>query len=124
MACTASSRCSRRSCGCRERLLDCMHPWACMAPTLLPAQAEADAASHFPHPPQPLHATLCTLHNPPHCARPPRPRHPPPPTPPCSLKLMKPTAILINVSRGGLIDTNALIPALEEGRLAGVAMDV
>lgn len=37
---------------------------------------------------------------------------------------MKPTAILINVSRGGLIDTNDLIVALEGNQLHGVAMDV
>lgn len=37
---------------------------------------------------------------------------------------MKPSAILVNVSRGGLIDTNALIQALERAQLAGVAMDV
>ncbi|KAI3429413.1 hypothetical protein D9Q98_005508 [Chlorella vulgaris] len=38
--------------------------------------------------------------------------------------LMKPSCILINISRGGLIDTNALIAALEANKLAGVAMDV
>jgi D-lactate dehydrogenase len=37
---------------------------------------------------------------------------------------MKPTAVLINVSRGGLIDTNHLIDALEQGKLGAVAMDV
>lgn len=40
------------------------------------------------------------------------------------LDLMKPSAILINVSRGGLIDTNDLIAALEGNQLHGVAMDV
>jgi phosphoglycerate dehydrogenase-like enzyme len=37
---------------------------------------------------------------------------------------MKPTACLIDVSRGGVVDHNALIEALSEKRLGGAALDV
>ena len=41
-----------------------------------------------------------------------------------TIKLMKPGTILINVSRGALIDTKALIEALKCGHLGGVGLDV
>lgn len=40
------------------------------------------------------------------------------------LKLMKPTAMIINCARGGIVDEAALYEALEQGLLAGAAVDV
>lgn len=40
------------------------------------------------------------------------------------LKRMKPTAILINASRGGVVDDSALIEALRTGTIAGAGLDV
>ncbi len=41
-----------------------------------------------------------------------------------ALRSMRPTAILVNTARGGVIDQPALVRALEEGWIAGAGLDV
>jgi D-3-phosphoglycerate dehydrogenase / 2-oxoglutarate reductase len=41
-----------------------------------------------------------------------------------TLSVLKPTSVLINTARGGLVDTIALADALNKGRLGGAGLDV
>ena len=40
------------------------------------------------------------------------------------IALMKPTALLVNTSRAGLLDVDAAVHAVTEGRLGGLGLDV
>lgn len=41
-----------------------------------------------------------------------------------AMRLMKPTAYLVNTSRGGVVDQAALVRALQENRIGGASLDV
>jgi D-lactate dehydrogenase len=41
-----------------------------------------------------------------------------------NIALMKPTALIINTARGGLIETDALVKALQNKKIAGAGLDV
>ncbi len=43
---------------------------------------------------------------------------------PAALAAMKPTAAILNIARGDVIDQDALVAALRDGRLGGAALDV
>lgn len=40
------------------------------------------------------------------------------------LRAMKPSAVLVNIARGDIVDTDAIVTALEEGAIRAAALDV
>ena len=56
-----------------------------------------------------------------HCPLTPRTRHL---IDDAALARMKPTALLVNTARGAVVDTDALVRALRQGRIGGAALDV
>ena len=73
-----------------------------VAPELLPALGKADFVTvHLPKSPETTHLINAT-----------------------ALSAMRRDAFLVNVARGGLVDEQALAEALDEGRIAGAALDV
>lgn len=101
---------ARRARGFRMRLL--------ATPTRSPLSAEDAAGVEFADLPELLERSdVVTLH----CPLTPTTRHL---IDDAALARMKPTALLVNTARGPVVDTQALVRALREGRLGGAALDV
>ncbi|SFL69288.1 2-hydroxyacid dehydrogenase [Geodermatophilus ruber] len=87
-------------------------------PTRSPLSAEERAAVEFRELPELLaESDVVTLH----CPLTPETHHL---VDDAALARMKPTALLVNTARGGVVDTDALVRALQEDRLGGAALDV
>jgi lactate dehydrogenase-like 2-hydroxyacid dehydrogenase len=79
--------------------------------------AERDAVEFRPLPDLLAESDVVTLH----CPLTPQTHHL---VDDAALAVMRPTALLVNTARGAIVDTDALVRALQEGRLAGAALDV